>query len=148
MSFRTKAKDALKCVMARENNINIFEKNIYDVTEKNLKGNEDMESVYLKNVFQVIMDIKANKHKLGDILKNIKDNKVHFKHTHLENFIYEEKEQDNFIITPFEIEEGVLQCKCGSKKVFSYQKQSRGGDESSSTYAECTSCKAKWVYSG
>ena len=148
MSFRDKAKDALKCVITRENNINIFEKNIYDVTEKNLKEDEDLECVYLKNVFQVIMDVKANKDKLSDILKNVKDGKLHFNHSHLQNLIYEEREQDNFIITPFEIEEGVLQCKCGSKKVFSYQKQSRGGDESSSTYAECTSCKAKWVYSG
>ena len=148
MSFRVKAKEALKCVMARENNINIFEKNIYDVTEKKLKDNEDLETVYFKNVFQIVMDIKENKDKLGDILKNIKEGKLHFNHTHLETLIYEEREQDNFIITPFEIEEGVLQCKCGSKRVFSYQKQSRGGDESSSTYAECTSCKAKWVYSG
>ena len=62
--------------------------------------------------------------------------------------INEEIEQDNFIIKPFEIEEGVLQCKCGSKRVYSYSKQSRSADEPMSTYAQCMSCKSKWVYSG
>ena len=62
--------------------------------------------------------------------------------------IDKEIEQDNFLIKPLEIEEGVLECKCGSKRVFSYQKQCRGGDESSTTFAECVACKAKWIYSG
>ena len=60
----------------------------------------------------------------------------------------EEIEQDNFIENPFEIEEGVLECKCGSKRVFSYQKQSRSADEPMSTYATCVACKNKWIYSG
>ena len=60
----------------------------------------------------------------------------------------EETEQDNFLIKPFEIEEGVLECKCGSKRVYSYSKQSRSADEPCSTYAQCMSCKSKWVYSG
>ena len=62
--------------------------------------------------------------------------------------IDKEIEQDNFLIKPLEIEEGVLECKCGSKRVFSYQKQCRGGDESSTTFAECVACKSKWIYSG
>ena len=57
-------------------------------------------------------------------------------------------EQNNFIETPFEIEEGVLECDCGSKRVFSYQKQSRSADEPMSTYATCMACKKQWVYSG
>jgi DNA-directed RNA polymerase subunit M/transcription elongation factor TFIIS len=58
------------------------------------------------------------------------------------------KEQDDFILKPFEVEEGVIECRCGSKRVFSYSKQSRSADEPMSTYAQCMVCKAKWVYSG
>lgn len=55
------------------------------------------------------------------------------------------KEQDDFIENPFEIEEGVLQCKkCNSKRVFSYTKQDRSCDEGTSVYAQCVVCKSKW----
>ena len=148
MTFRVKGKEALSYVINKVNNVNIFEKNIYDSTNKTTFNNEDeLEKAYINNIYQTILDIKRNKN-LSDILNNIKKGNLQFKHPELNSLLLEEKEQDNFIIKPFEIEEGVLQCKCGSRKVFSYQKQSRGGDESSSTYAECTSCKSKWVYSG
>ena len=58
------------------------------------------------------------------------------------------KEQDDFIVKPFAVEEGVLECKCGSKRVFSYSKQVRSADEPMTTFASCMSCKKKWTYSG
>jgi DNA-directed RNA polymerase subunit M/transcription elongation factor TFIIS len=66
----------------------------------------------------------------------------------LNEYIQEEIEQDNFIIQPFEIVEGITECKCGSKRVYSFTKQTRGGDEISTTFNECLSCKSKWSYSG
>jgi len=71
-----------------------------------------------------------------------------WQNNYFNDLIDKEIEQDNFLIKPIEIEEGVLECKCGSKRVFSYQKQCRGGDESSTTFAECVACKSKWIYSG
>jgi DNA-directed RNA polymerase subunit M/transcription elongation factor TFIIS len=57
-------------------------------------------------------------------------------------------EQDDFIENPFEIEEGVIECRCGSKRVFSFSKQTRSADEPMTTYAECVQCGSKWTYSG
>ena len=58
-------------------------------------------------------------------------------------------EEDDFLENPFTVEAGALTCtKCGSNKVFSYSKQTRAGDESTSTFACCTICRNKWVYSG
>ena len=38
-----------------------------------------------------------------------------------------------------EIEEGVMECtKCGSKKTYSYTKQTRGGDEATTVFAICS----------
>ena len=55
------------------------------------------------------------------------------------------KEEESFIITPFEIEEGVLECgKCGSKKTYSYTKQTRSGDESTTVFAVCYKCSRSW----
>lgn len=143
--FRIKGINALKKVLTKEQNVKIFENCIYNITFENKKDN--IELLYYLNIYQTINDIlKGNK--LPELLSSIKKGNVNFKHESYNDMINEEVEQDNFIIKPFEIEEGVLECKCGSKRVYSYSKQSRSADEPMSTYAQCMSCKSKWVYSG
>ena len=146
-NIRLKGKVALKIIFNKEQNISIFEKNIYNISMKNLKKQEKVEDVYLFNIYQFINDYKKDSN-IQKLLKEIKEEKIHWKNKYFDVLIDREIEQDNFLIKPIEIEEGVLECKCGSKRVFSYQKQCRGGDESSTTFAECVACKAKWQYSG
>lgn len=146
-NIRQKGKNALKIIFNKEQNISIFEKNIYNTSMKNLKKQEKVEDVYLFNIYQFINDYKKDSN-IQKLLKEIKEEKIHWKNKYYDVLIDRETEQDNFLIKPIEIEEGVLECKCGSKRVFSYQKQCRGGDESSTTFAECVACKAKWQYSG
>ena len=146
-NIRQKGKNALKIIFNKEQNISIFEKNIYNISMKNLKKQEKVEDVYLFNIYQFINDYKKDSN-IQKLLKEIKEEKIHWKNKYFDVLIDREIEQDNFLIKPIEIEEGVLECKCGSKRVFSYQKQCRGGDESSTTFAECVACKAKWQYSG
>ncbi len=56
-------------------------------------------------------------------------------------------EQNHFLAKPFEIAEGVLKCKCGSIRVFSYTKQTRSADEATTVFAQCAECKRKWTES-
>lgn len=57
-----------------------------------------------------------------------------------------EKEFDTYQITPYEVEDGVLQCKkCKSTRVFSTSKQVRSGDESTSVFAKCAKCNCSWA---
>jgi DNA-directed RNA polymerase subunit M/transcription elongation factor TFIIS len=135
-SQRIRGKDALRTVIKKEQNIETLERNIYEKS-----------SNYLLSIFEIINDIKSGL-KLNEILSNIKKTNIGWNHDSLKDAIFEEEEQNNFIIQPFEVYEGVLTCKCGSKRVYSYQKQSRSADEPMSTYATCMSCKSKWVYSG
>jgi DNA-directed RNA polymerase subunit M/transcription elongation factor TFIIS len=135
--IREKGINVLRTVLNREQNILILEKNIF---------NNGIDN-YIQNIYETIKDIKDGI-KLNTILENIKKNKVIWKHQSLNDYIFEEEEQNNFIIQPFEVYEGALVCKCGSKRVYSYQKQSRSADEPMSTYATCMACKSKWVYSG
>lgn len=147
--IRNKAKIALKNIFNKEQNINTFEKNIYDISFNNLKKYENIEDIYLFNIYQFINDVLNNKDvNHQELLKIIKKGNIYWRHEFFNEFIKKEIEQENFLIKPFEIEEGVLQCKCGSKKVFSYQKQVRSLDEPASTFATCNSCGNKWVYSG
>ena len=145
--IRLKGKVALKNIFNKEQNIFTFEKNIYNTSLKNLKKHEKVEDVYLFNIYQFINDYKKDSN-IQKLLKEIKEERIHWKNKYFDVLTDRETEQDNFLIRPIEIEEGVLECKCGSKRVFSYQKQCRGGDESSTTFAECVACKAKWQYSG
>ena len=133
--------------MKNKQNIDIIEKNTYETVKKNLEDDEDIEQVYLLIIYQIINDI-SDGIKLKELLISIKNNKLNWKHNFYKNIYNDEIDQDNFIIKPFEIEEGVLMCKCGSKRVFSYQKQTRGADEPSSTFAQCSACGHKFVYSG
>jgi DNA-directed RNA polymerase subunit M/transcription elongation factor TFIIS len=55
------------------------------------------------------------------------------------------EEQDEYISNPPDVVEGVVECKCGSKKVYSVSVQTRASDEPMSTQAFCTSCKARWI---
>lgn len=139
MDYRTKGKNALATVLSNQQNITVIEKNIFAVSPD--------EEFYVEYIYQIIGDILQSK-KLKSILEDIKKKRVGWSHPSFEHVTDKINEQDNFIENPFEVEEGILECKCGSKRVYSYQKQSRSCDESSSTYAQCIVCKAKWVYSG
>lgn len=62
-----------------------------------------------------------------------------------EKFLNSEKEEDNFLETPLTVAEGALKCKCGSKRIFSFSKQTKSGDESTTVFALCSKCKSKWI---
>ena len=42
------------------------------------------------------------------------------------------------------VAEGVLECKCGSKRVESTQVQSRSRDEAMTIFAKCSICGKRW----
>jgi DNA-directed RNA polymerase subunit M/transcription elongation factor TFIIS len=147
--IRNKSKECLRTIFNKEQNVSIFEKNIYEISLKNLRKYEDLEQVYLSNVYDIVNTISKNPDiNLQKLLKTIKDGKLYWKSDFYKDMIDREIEQDNFLIKPFEIEEGVLECKCGSKRVYSYSKQSRSADEPMTTYATCMACKSQWTYAG
>lgn len=136
---RQHGKDALATVLSVHDNIRIIEKNVYDrsLTEYD----------YKRNLYQTIGDI-VNKKKLKDIVESIKHDRIGWRHSSFDFAKSQLDEQDDFIQNPFQVEEGVIDCRCGSKRVFSYSKQSRSADEPMTTYAHCVECNSKWQYSG
>jgi len=143
--LRNHGRDALGTVLSIPGNIKIVEKHIYDVSLD--EANENIEYDYKRNLYQVIGDV-MNKKKLEDLLKKIKQKRIGWNHSSFDFARAHMEEQDDFIENPFEVVEGVIDCKCGSKRVFSYSKQSRSADEPMTTYAQCVQCNSKWQYSG
>ena len=138
MEFRQKVITLLSSIFKKEKNVKIIEDNVY-----NASG--DDENAYLQIMHEVSTLFLSEQSKLPGILKNIKNNHYIWDNPFFNNIRNSLIEQDNFIISPFEIDEGVLQCdKCGSRKTFSYTKQTRSGDESTTVFAVCANCNAKW----
>lgn len=140
MEYRKSAVEALKCVMNNEKNINIFERNIH-------KASKGDKVEYNRLVYQIIGDI-LNGETLTNSIQAIKNNEVGWCHKTFKTEKLKIDEQNDFIENPFEIEEGVIECKCGNNKVYSYSKQVRSSDEPMTTYAHCPVCDSKWTYSG
>ena len=85
------------------------------------------------------------------IMKHLKNNNFSWNRKCFAIIANITKEQFEFIINPFEIVEGITQCKkCGNKKIYMFQKQTRSGDETATTSCLCTNkeCNSRWIYSG
>ena len=156
MSYRGKGTAALATVLKHEQNTRIIEKYIYEVSCKEQNSDcEDIERIYKLNIFQTIGDI-INGKKLKEVIENIKNGNLGWSHPTFKDMQNMLDEQNDFIENPFAVEEGVLECKardkdgnmCGSKRVFSYQRQVRSADEPMTTFASCCKCGTKWQYSG
>ena len=96
-------------------------------------------------IVQEVMNNGRNGMDEGDIMCQLGRNE-YLDNTHVyENFRKKVDEHDSFLVKPFEVEEGVLECgKCNSNKTLSYTKQTRSGDESTSVFAVCYNCNNKW----
>ena len=81
---------------------------------------------------------KCSKEQIDDYLgKYTCNNILEFEHSLKKDLL--KKEQT------LELVEGVTKCnKCKSNKVYTYQMQTRSGDEAMTTFYVCSVCAAKW----
>jgi DNA-directed RNA polymerase subunit M/transcription elongation factor TFIIS len=144
--LRELGKTALRSVLKNESNINVIEKNVYNsISPEGFSDDDSFEKEYKRNIYQIVGDIISG-NKLNPILTKIKEGKIGWSHECFSVVSARITEQNEFIVNPFNVEEGALRChKCNSKRVFSYAKQTRGSDESTSIFAQCVNCKAKWI---
>ena len=141
--FRQKGKSAIATISKRENNINIIENWIFKITQRENKNPDSFQTEYIRNILQVVQDLKNGKDK-NEVLNSIKKKQLGWKHTCFDEIRNSLQEQDDFVKNPFEIEEGALECRCGSKRVFSYSKQTRSCDEGMTFFITCLNCKNFW----
>jgi len=152
--LRNKGKEALGTVIGREKNIGIIEKLVWQVygqkkqdDREDKEDKEDMDEntkLYNQYILQIVCDV-ANGVKLGKLVKNIKKKIIGWDHPMFTGVKNNISEHDEFLRNPFKIEEGLFECgKCGSKRTFSYIKQERSSDESSTVRVECVGCGNKW----
>lgn len=99
-------------------------------------------------VYQVI-GILLEKNDLKTIVEDIKNNRIGWESPVYDSVREKIQEHDDFIVKPFEVVEGVVECpRCHSKKTWSVQKQTRSSDEPMTTISRCAECSNTWNYSG
>jgi DNA-directed RNA polymerase subunit M/transcription elongation factor TFIIS len=112
------------------------------VTPISLKMNEPLKWL----LSQIQDDLVASPQNIEEYIKNvIQKELLGFNHSSFDKFIQKENIQDEYVINPFQAEEGVVQCvNCKSMKVYSVSRQTRAADEPMTTVSVCTMCKHKW----
>jgi DNA-directed RNA polymerase subunit M/transcription elongation factor TFIIS len=51
---------------------------------------------------------------------------------------------DASAMDPEQMPDGILVCRCGSKKTSYYEMQTKSADEPMTVFARCHTCSAKW----
>jgi DNA-directed RNA polymerase subunit M/transcription elongation factor TFIIS len=98
---------------------------------------------------QVLDDLETKNVDESYVIDKLDANGYGFNHPTFDELRRKQREQDDYISAPYEVEEGVVQCgKCGSKRVFSSSVQTRAADEPMTTIAFCVECKNRWTQNG
>ena len=151
MTYRETGINILKQLDLSDADAKTLDKKVYNISFLQ-HSNTELDEIYFQKLYQIIGDIIL-KIPTKDIIKNIETSKVDWDHPTFKENADRIAEQNDFIQNPFEVEEGIFQCKaidpatgkvCGSRRVFSYSKQDRSSDEGTSVYAQCVACKTKW----
>ena len=78
---------------------------------------------------------------LNQVMEQVKKREIGWEHPNFESIAHDFQEQDDFLEKPPQVEEGVMECKkCGSRRTFSFSKQTRRSDESATVFIRCSNC--------
>jgi DNA-directed RNA polymerase subunit M/transcription elongation factor TFIIS len=157
MALRQQGREALATLLKQEANIKVLEQKIH--TKVLIKGKNQLDPNYKDVIYQVVGDILTGK-TVKDIFKGIDTNHIGRDHPFFNDINSAIKERQDYITNPYEVVEGVLQCRailkngprkgeiCGSWRTFSYSVISRSCDEGETTRAQCAVCHNKWTIRG
>jgi len=128
-----------KPIMGKDNREKIFSF-IKSIVDKEEISQEEKYDLFLYIMYEIHTEWNSLP-KLEDLFLYIKRKKIGYNHNEFK-FIREcFQEEEDFIMKPPVIEEGVISCKkCKSKRTFSFNKQTRSSDEQVTVFVRCVDC--------
>lgn len=150
--FRDKSITFIKKLVNNDTKADKLEKSLFNYCVRTLK-NEGVKGItlnskafrerYSTEVYKLMSSIKSK--------KNIDDIKDEYDNTlsYFDRKIFEKEKQTDLkklrLITHVnEPVSGIHKCKCGCEKVYSYELQTRSGDEGMTVFLQCSDCGKKW----
>lgn len=130
----------LESLCSKQDNIDIMKKHIKNY----LKNNDNYEEQDL--LYEISFIMKIEKESLKNTFDLLKKDRIFHKHPNFDDISKRLDEMDHFMDKPFEMTEGVNDCrKCSSKRTLSYNRQTRSGDEGMTVYVFCIDCKYRYT---
>ena len=130
---------SLSDIFNSKNNITLFESLINEKAGNNIEKRNNIIYDLCGLVLQ---------HSIQECYDMIKEDRIGWESDIFKDNIEEERIEMEFIDNPFENVDSVLECKCGSKRVLSFSKQTRSCDEGETIFGKCLDCKRTWCEGG
>lgn len=128
-----------------------LEKSMYNYCVRTLRekhSNVTLESKIFKDLYTFELYSIMSHCKKGVDLDDIRDfylqDKNHFERSTFEKERLQDEKKLRLITHVSEPVSGIHKCKCGCDKVYSYELQTRSGDEGMTVFLQCFSCGRKW----
>lgn len=134
-----------KDIMSKDNRKKVY-KYLKDYVEtmEGYHTDEERDDILLYLMYEIHTEW-VSVPKLEDIFLFIKKKKMGYNHDQFLSIKSCFQEEEDFIINPPVIEEGVIECKkCKSKRTFSFNKQTRSSDEAVTVFVRCVDCKTQF----
>ena len=149
-SVRSVIIDALKTKFS-ENVAKNYENEIYKMCErKSAEQTDDIESAYIKYAYEKIGELlaEADKEMRKKIASDILTDKIEVYDSVIYQLFEEKKMIENDrVINPPSVQKSLYKCKhCKSDKTWSYQLQTRSGDEGMTTFINCSECGKRYKF--
>lgn len=137
--MREQGKNLLANIFKQNNNILLFEELIFDKANNNI-------SIYYDLIYQ--LSGLVNNYSIKECYNFIQNDNIGFNLDIFKDNIKNEQIEMEFIDNPFNVVDSILECKCGSKKVLTFAKQTKSCDEGESIFGKCLDCGKRWIEGG
>ena len=134
--IRVKGKNLLEDIFENSNNVTLFEKLIYS----------KYNATYYDTIYQLCGLVQQ--YSVKECYELLNEERINWSLDMFKEDVEEERIELEFIETPFETSDSIMECRCGSKKVLTFSKQIRSSDEGTAVFCKCIKCGKKWVESG
>lgn len=139
-SLRDLSQKTIGLYVKNKVNVEKIERKLYESIGE---AKEDFYRWCLYQLIGLIIDSGPN-----TAFSSLKKGEIGWNATQYKDISQKLDEIDDYLINPFEVSEGINECKCGSKKTWSFTKQTRSADEPATTFCKCVMCGTSWSYSG
>lgn len=130
--FQELAEVILSCFIKKPSNRQQMTRALWSHAKKD----ETVAPYLMYEVFSEFMTVA----RVEAVFDHLKNRSLGWDHPVFRKYQEQQEEYDRFLVEPPEVEEGVIQCRCGSRKTFSFSKQTRRADESATVFVRCAEC--------